>query len=413
MAVRVISVEIWKFCGGDRERRQVWLDLCRQCQQFTNRVWQEWLVYHVKAGTARKQREFLEAHAAWKRKEIAERPKSPTKAMPKDLSKAIYRTLSDEFTGMNARVRTLLQNKIQQGIASRKAASGSLPGWVSILLGNEGLPSFTKPLPIPFDKGNSKILAPESDGGNWRLEIRLDRDDDTGKSFVDVCELMTRKKKCGSIGATLSKIKSGDVKFCGSSIVFRNGKWFAQICFNDEKESAPIKGDKVAVLRPGTRCPWKLRMNGRSFFRGGFGRHVTSMRYIIARERLARQENYRWASSSGKGHGRNRACDPWTKLSSRWREFQKRYNHEVTTQIVRELVDRGIGKLVYLQPDGDESDTRFLSWSGVNDDRLFGWEYFQVKTLLAYKCQSAGIEFVCVKRGAMRESEPSSVAGGV
>lgn len=404
--IRVISLEIWKFCEGDRPRRQAWLDLAKMVQHATNRLWQVWELWHVENETPRLQREFLTAHAAWKRKE-GEKPVAPVKATPPELSKKIYVALTADFPELNGRVRTLLQNKVQTGIGSRKATSGALPGWVAILLCHEGRPSFTRPLPIPFDKCNSKLLAPESDLGNWRLEVRLERNGETGASVVDRCELMTRKKKTGHLAATLAKIAAGTLTFKGSAVVFDRGKWFAQICYDDqvEKVEHELDSTRTAYLIPGRRCPWILRVPGKSLYRGGFGRHVTAFRQVLGRERRARQENYKWASSSSKGHGRKRACDPWVKLSQRWKDFQKRYNHEVTTQIVRELVERKIGTLVYFQPEGERGQTRFLARAGVEDNRLAGWEFFQIKTMLAYKCERVGIKFSVKKFGTTAETD--------
>jgi hypothetical protein len=126
---------------------------------------------------------------------------------------------------------------------------------------------------------------------------------------------------------------------------------------------------KVLYVRPGRKKPWRVliqpkRIKDKSFQWGGNGQHVEYARHSVIRERDSRKEHYRWGGHNQKGHGGGRARSVWTKLSSQWRDFTKRYNNEVTRSIVRLAVSRGCGRIVYLQPTDKRRDNRYLSVAG-------------------------------------------------
>lgn len=409
MAVRIARFEIFKFCDGNKERREVWRSLSEQCQQISNRVWQMFERWHDDNQSVPKIKTFLNDLAAWRASKglKEDKPKLNLQAINSELSKLIYRDVSDNWPMIHARARVLLLNRLQQGIKSRKAASGSLSGWINVLFCREGRPSFTRPVPIPFDARNSRLVAPDGEGKNWRLEIKIERGDD-GTSVVDLCELMTRKRKARSQTAFLEKIASGQSKFCGSYLVYDRGKWFAMICHDTPSEKpAQLDADRKVTLLPGHFVPWIVAKGNRRSPRFGDGRHVVGMRRILFQQRQERQENYRWASSSLKGHGRKKATHGWEKLSSRWRDFVKRYNNEVTTKLVKECIADGVGTIEYFQPTGFQRDRRWLT----GDDYRCGWDYFQVKTMLAQKCERAGIKLISRQIGCERRANVEAKVG--
>jgi hypothetical protein len=83
----------------------------------------------------------------------------------------------------------------------------------------------------------------------------------------------------------------------------------------------------------------------------------------------------------------------WTKLSSRWKDFTKRYNNEVSKQVVNLAIREGCGRIVYLQPRDENREGRYLSTVGNDRISAMSWDYFQFGTMLASKCESEGIEY--------------------
>jgi hypothetical protein len=430
MSVRVASLEIFKFCSGDKARRQRWLDISVDLQHASNRWWQVWEQWHVQNRSVEQMKAFLDVYAAWRANgKQGDKPKPPVEAVPKELAKLLYETISREFRRLHSRTTVLFLNRIQQTVVKRKSASGNLSGWLSILFAYEGRPSFTRPQPIPFDKQPKspqvELLPPADATQNWRVRIRIEAAEVPGRvgkggrppvrqSVVEVCELMTRKRKVGRDKSELEKVVAGKAKLLGSYLVYDRGKWYIKFTIDEEIEKLQLDADKVARLRAGRGTPWYLWVPGRRRpgRRGGFGYYIAGMRRKIGYERRERKEHYRHAGSVSKGRGRKRATAAWTKLSDRWRRFVKHVNQNFTTQIVRELVRQGIGKLEYWQPEPGSrfAESRYLARQGKTPELRDGtaWDWFQVKTVLAYKCQRAGIEFVAVKHGASKDDETSS-----
>ena len=413
MLVSVTPFEIFKFAGGDKARRAQWKLVSEECQQIHNRVWQLFLQWHSVNGSVAKIKAGLEALAAWRAAggDKETKPKPEVVAIGSELCKIIYRDVSDGWPDVHSRTRVLLLNRLVSGIRTRKACRGSLPGWINILFCREGIPSFTHPVPIPFDKVNSHLIPPDDENDNWRLSVKVERSPSDGHSLVDECELMTRKRKTRRIAGVLSRIAEGLSSFRGSYLVCDRGKWVAMICHTSAAEQANmLDSTRKAILMPGVHNAWVVKKNGmirrRFADRNGEARHVLGMRRLIFGERQERQANYRWASSSHKGHGRGKATHGWEKLSSRWRDFVKRYNNEITTKLVKECVQDGIGTIEYYQPVDFQRDRRWLT----GKDYRCGWDYFQVKTMLSQKCQRAGIVFTTKQIGAVEEgAKPATI----
>lgn len=394
MTVRAAKIEIFGF-GRESGRRDNWKQLSIDCQRMQNRLWQIWLVHHAVNGSAEKLRQHFDAYNEWQKTKEGPKPEWPCKTLEPPLTKSadpksFYRILSAEFPGVNVRTRGLLTNAWQSRLSKRKAANGNLPGWVSILFANESLPSFTRPQPIPFDHDNAKLLKID---GKYYVEVRIERLAD-GKSVVELCELILNRRKTMSVRATVDKILSGEWTWKGSSLAFDRGKWFAMISY--EKPShvrVNINLDKVLYVRAGKAAPWRIHCDTRAQPFGGNGKHVGYFKRTIQRERGQRKEHYRWAGSVQKGSGRRRAEAVWTKLSSRWRHFAKRYNNEVSTRLVRWCIANGIGRIVYLQPKDRQRDSRYLTRVEDDGSSQMSWDYFQFGTLLAAKCEHEGIGY--------------------
>lgn len=395
MAVRCARIEIAGF-GKTSGRRDNWKQLAIDCQRIKNRLWQIWICHHVNNGSASKLRDHFTAYERWQETKAGNKPEWPCNAIGHELQdtkddRSFYRIINAEFPGIHIRTRGLIINSWQSLLLKRKSSSGSLPGWVAILFALESVPSFTKPQPIPFDKQNARLAK---DGDVYVLNIRIDRSEDTGKAVAERCELILGKRKCRSVRATVDKILRGEYAWKGSDIVFDKGKWFASISYEIPKsDRKALDDEKVMFVRPGCYHPWIVRVGGKQWHMGGNGANVEHARRSLQRERASRKEHYRWAGSNQKGHGRHRADHVWTKLSSRWKDFAKRYNHELSRRIVQAAIKSGCGRIVYLQPKEKQRDSRQLSKAGNDGRHAMYWDYFQFGSMLASKCESEGIEY--------------------
>lgn len=413
MVVRACKIEVIL----PAERKPALRELAVECQRMTNRLWQTWLCHHVVAGSAKKLRDHFDAFAKWQETKEGTKPAWPCKAHEPPLTTSsdpgsYYRILVAEFGNVTSRTRGLLTNAWQSKVTTRKSSSGSLPGWVAILFGLESLPSFHKPLPIPFDKQCGRLVK---QGGKYICEMRMQRDDATGDSTIDRGELMLGKRKALSQRRIVDRVIDGEYAWRGCNLLFDRGKWFAVICYEMpvKTQQRAMDPDKVLYVRPGRSGPWRVRIDGgQSFAFGGDGKHVIYARRAIIDERNSRKTHYRWAGSAQKGRGTQRADAVWVKLSSRYKDFVKRYNHEVSRRLVNFAASRGIGRIVYLQPTGQHRDSRFLSTAGNDDRSGMFWDYFQFGSLLSSKCEAEGIEYGAKpkeKKQAQRKAKPNSM----
>ena len=394
-------------CILTKEQRELLQSLSEQTQAVANRFVEQWLVHHIQNGSREKLADWLAELREAREQGKKSKAKCPVNFLPDGFKPDEIRKwtdATDEFS-LKGRVAGLTLKRLEQTLRTKKASRGSLSGWIAILMNRESIPSYTSPLPIPFDSHNSRhpdragccgIVRRENN--EWDLRVSLTQ----GRNEYETIPLLTRKRKAAKQRIHLERIDDGRYKFSGSQI-YRDrstGKWMVAICYQDTiTQTKRLDHEKVAVLSPGRIEPWILQMQEGVYWRGGTGAHVTAMRMRLQQERSQRSEHYRYCGTDRKGHGGKTARLPWEKLSSKWKNFQKRYNEEVTTQIVREIVNRGYGTLEYLQPEGEKSNTRFLSVSGMRDGsfNLRGWEYHQVKTMLARKCESEGVQFNVVK----------------
>lgn len=412
-SIKATKVELWKFgkeSGTQAELKQ----LCIDCQTMLNRMWQMWLIWHTEQGSRERLISDLAAYRAWHDcEDKGKKPSWSVQPMSKELSGKIYHQMAAEFPGSNCRTRELLRNKWEQSVRNRKASSGSLSGWVAVVLGRESMPSFTKPHPIPFDKKNASLS--EEDGKQW-LTVRLLRDEHSPKSvkpsIVEVSQLMTAKRKAASQRAIIHNIVEGRWDFKGSSVVFDDGKWYASISYEYEQQvAADLQPTNSILLIPGKKVPWLVVCNidGRRWVQrfGGRGDNVRYARKKLLLERAGRQQSYRWGSSNNKGHGRKVAELPWTKLRDRWKDFTKTYNRGVVKQLVDLAIRHRAGTVIYYQPKEAKRLRTFLARAGNWPNSVMTWDWFQVGTLLANKCQEHGIEFS--KKEAATKADASTM----
>jgi hypothetical protein len=415
-SVRIVRLEVSTVADGWKDATARWREQQQQCREAANTIWQRWLYWHISNNSANKIRAWLNARKADKKAA----GKCPVEAVPNKLANEIYHFCATAFPTLGSRVRVLLQNKIISGIKSRKASSGSLPGWTAILLCHESVPSFTRGVPIPFDKDNCKLSI--GDGGELLIDLRTFRDEakkkgKTAPSITDRIVLWSKGKRVRSQVEVFKLVLTGEFKFCGSQLTYDNQhrKWFVMLAYKRPvHRAAKLNPEKTAYLLPGKRVPFVLWFpeDRRYINLQDDGTHIAFTRKRITGERRARNVNYRRATAR-KGKGFDHANRWRDDLSHVWSFFVRRVNHAVSHDAVRECVQHGYGKLVMIQPEGRVSETRALATLGSTGRDQTTWEFFQLKTMLEYKSQDVGVEFSAVKadgKGLLATGSGASVA---
>jgi hypothetical protein len=449
-----ITVLKFKVVGAEKADRNRWKQLGNEIKRISNAVRRIWLVEHTKLGNDRRVRDFIaetlawhkandEAARAWKKgnderleawkkgdrktrgpkpklapkPEPGPKPKCNVKADPKEIKAAVYEYVTRSYPGVHIRPAGLAMNLVMARLTGDKATKSAFPRWMLMLSDDGEYPSSSRPQPIPFDVKNSEVIPPLDNNGDFHVKLRITRIPTQGggnaKSTVDVLKIQTKGQRCASQTAKLWKLVTGEYALCGSSLVFREstGEWFVHICCDVPKaEKPPLDPDKTAVLRPGRHQPWFLRSSSYTAYVGGrTGRHVSHVRKQLLTQRWGRQEGYRHAGSARKGHGRRRALGKLPLLQNRWKDFVKTANQQLAKEVIDRCIANGAGQLIYCQPT--EGTTRFLHNAGKVPGRrdATSWDWYQVGSILAFKCKEVGIELKVRKSGEKTEQYGSGV----
>lgn len=411
-----ISVLKFKVIGAEAADRTRWKAIANQVKRLVNALRRKWLYEHTRLGNDRLVREFMDATQAWHKTDPRVRgpkPKCEVKACTPEMQQVIRAYLVANFPDLNSRVNDLALNLAIQRIKTDKASKSSYSRWMRILADDGEFPNSSAPQPIPFDSRNSEIIPPTEKDTDFYMKLRLDRIMSEGRktatSSVELLKIQTKGRNCASQTASLRKIVGGEYDFCGSSLVFREstGEWFVHICYRLPQEAKPdVDPGKVAFLRPAKTRPWFLRINESNFYAGGrSGRHVQHVRRQLLTQRWGRQEAYRYAGSSRKGRGRKRAIGKLYLLQTRWKDFVKTANQQMVKEVLDRCILNGVGTLYYFQPVDGVS--RFLHNAGKVAGRhdSTSWDWYQVGSILQYKCKDLGITLVVKKSG---ESKPTA-----
>lgn len=412
MATRKSAISVIRFeiVGLDKETRNRWKSLAQLVKRVTNCFWRWWLVLHTQAGNSQRVRDYLLELQAWH--EAGGQGACPVcevQCLTNEMTAAIRAEVKSEYPEVNHRCIGLVLQNLGRRAFRMKSGKGAVPRWMRIVADDGEYPSSSKPLPIPFDPSNSRIIVPEEDGKCFCLQLRLDRVERSGMKYAtstkDVCRLLSNDQT-----PLLWQIVNDELSFVGSNLVYveSKNKWFAHIYYQEKKKgpTKELESGRIAFLRPAKGRPWWLRVDGYHHYVGGRdGRHVAYVREQLMTERLGRNESYRHASSARRGHGRERAMGRTQLLRTRWKDFVKTANQRLAQQVMAMCVEHKCGRLVYFLPDGAARENRFLHTAGKKPEQQdnSSWDWRQVRRFLSHKCDQLGIEFEVRTMGVPRD----------
>lgn len=408
----VDSVDGANFRDDVQPRWFATMDLCRKA---ANLYYETWLVWHVQNQSALKLVDWFEQR---KSLGIKEAGPCPVEVLPIELGTLIYDTIKTRYESIQINVVTQLMQIVFRTLSSGKAASGSLPKWSAILLHNQGMPMFTRrEYPIPFSTGSKK--SPQNaklvkEGESRYIELKTWRLRVEGKSacvaVTDRVKLRMTGKRCKEQLLQFDKVCSGEWEFKGSQLVYdkNNKKWFINLCHQVPSRVEALNPEKMAYLLPGRDVPFHLLHNREDVWLQGRGNHILGMREKCWRKRTEMNYGNRKTLTLRRGHGRSAAMKLGERWHRKWREFVKRVNHAVSKDAVEWCVTHGVGTLVYLKPNDKKSATRFISGDFKNST----WEFFDLGSKLAYKCQDRGVTLKVVECGKTASGEVSPKTPG-
>lgn len=397
-ATRTQRYELVSFNGDKKEITGRWHEISNAVQEMTNAWWRHWEAWHTQHGSSEKLLEFASDLKKWHETKQGEKPKLSLKPIPSELSQSLSKVLGGGWPHIIERTRGLLSQILSKNL-TKKDLDGRWRQWQSILMNRQGRPNCTRSQPIPFDSRTSDIQPIEGEK-NYQFKVRLSLVA-KGKSLTDRCQLFVKRPNDLG-GVVLSRIVSGAYKFCGSSIVWNEAKkkWFALITYQ-MPITPPVAGDGVATFYPSKSSAWALIHGSRVREFNDAGHVAGHIRQSLNNQKWSRNRKERFKSSNSRGHGRGRAQGWQQKLSKKWVDSVNTINHQVSSDVVKHCQQNGIGLLIYLQPDDERRATRFLTNVGKDAHRedATAWDYADMATKLAYKCQEAGIALEVRKSG--------------
>lgn len=414
--VRSLVVEVSRLSDDKQEHWRLFREieaLMVQVQEIQNAFFDRWRAWHFENKTAEK---LLAFHAAWKKyldakKPKDERPSLGVKAVPDEFLREFRVYVKTLWPGIHSRVSEVILSKLVGVTGSTKSVKGNWPGWHSWLLHRQMIPQFTCPCPLPFDKKCS-FLELKKEQDVTVLHCSLARVPVPGKtknaSVVYHATIWDRGKSMRSRRDMLRNLIAGNgAKLASSQLFIKDGKLFASLAYKKPKPSLAV-GEVAAVLRPGSKSPFRMRVSGRSFRVGGDGRVVATVRRQLMAQRWSRQHTYRQsASSSRKGHGLNRAMEKVTLLSNRWRDFVRTCNRNWAVDVCRRAVASGVGLIVFCPSD---AESRFLSKAGRFDSRdRSRWDWYAFQKILQDKAVEFGLTVEIVKSSDSEDVAVSNV----
>ena len=401
----------------DEDTHEAMLFLVREQQRLINSAWKIWISYHTIHRTEQKIIEYLKVHDAWKEADKKTRGKKPKPSYdpfpetdwqltckkregskPANLIDDIYHYCCEAFPEMIPGNIICVLSKWRKTIISRKAAKGSLPGWSSILLGNEGIPSFNKAQPICLDKRNFEIVDQE---GDFWLFFKARRTG-PGQLVRDRGKLFLNKKQCMSYRDKIKNMVYGvDGYECkGSQIVREGRKWFISVSYTFPKEDLHFDHDRTLTITPEVDYPfsWQIDDDEKFSFMDRSEKFVERSRQRIERQRKDRNKQFKNASQSRKGKGAKRARAANARMSNSWNNVVSNINRELAAKAVWRCKKDGIGTIVYQKPRIGKD--LCLSRAGVQELLDEGikvrsnWQWHQLESKLQNAAGKFGIKVV-------------------
>ncbi len=370
-------------------------------QKAVNYFWLAWLREHLKAGSPAKIMAFMEAWKLWRDTQKKDRgnrrmekPEWPCQMLDNELRNKLRAETLKSFPQLGSRLVDLALNIEVQRMNACKSNKSGFHRWMRILTYQGELPQSCNPQPIPFDPANAGIIV---DGDDYRLTVKTEVVGKRGKNnalATDTFTLVTRAKKARSQAAELKRITRGEYKFCGSRLVFKDGKWFAHICYRQSRPIEAVGGDLVAFVRFGLRHPIVVRCDGRHYYPGGYhGRHIEAKRRQLTGHMRSRRENYHHSASEGRGHGRRRAYQKMQVVRRIWSDFVDSCNKMACAKIAQTCKQLGVARVQYLPPKSE--GTRFVCTAGVypGQQAFTGWQFYHFKNQLEERLKREGVAF--------------------
>lgn len=429
-AVRVLRLKI---VAPSAEEVARWSEIAVLAQRVRNRMTHEWWGWHTDRGhdglirewlaeftrLARARQEASEAfykerggkrnaadahrlkrqcQAHLKKLGIGKPPSCPVHPAPGECRNHVQRRLEAIYPAIHCKVLSATLKIFFDDLVRHKSMKSRFKKWHRILADLGEQSSFAQAQPIVLIAGRTYLECtgrPEDDAAEWRMRFRIDRRESVAgngapkiTSTEEDVAIRTFGKRLAGIRVTLRRIARGEDKQIGSSLIQRDGAWYIHLGYHRPNPKRPeVDPTRRAVLRAAGDHPWDLDVGSDdSIWLLGALRLLPWHRRRLASMRSTRREATK-SNKGGHGHDGREHC-----FRNRLAAYKVTVMQRTAAKAVEILLDRGIGKLVLVEPAGET----YLEGAGNHAGARDGWPWDQQKGILAMACQNAGLDFSVV-----------------
>jgi len=407
---KIIRIELTGSDGDFAADKKCLAGLATQMQQVVNDYTNHWLRLHQQAGNHLTVREWIEKDKEWAKVYKGKKGAPPRVKCPVDpcdlvMSRQLYKLLTEEHGNLGTKPIGIVTQIAAKTLTKMPSSKSAYKRWMTILSGLGEFPQAQKQAPVPFYTSNANIIVPKTIKEPWKLEVRFEKKVGTRTLRPMVFKMRTSGQNLKAIREALWKIAAGEWIFNTSSLVLRDGRWYAHICYKiTDAEKYPLDANKMAFVSAGYYGGMMLRIGKRTLMGLLDGKQIERTRQSLTNQRFGKNESYKYASSARKGHGR-KSIQWRDKIRMKWRDMVKTTNSRWAAEVVKRCIKSKTGHVVVYQPAGNWRDSRYLSKIGKIPGlrESTGWDWYQMQLLLQQACKAAGIEVTVKKIGERKK----------
>lgn len=270
-----------------------------------------------------------------------------------------YQLLSHKFKGQLPTHIISCLNKNLTGLYNKER--------VALMAGERSLRLYRHPVPVPV-KGTD-IIRLQSNGRDFcfhifRIPLRTYLGKDEDKRIL------------------LQQTISGEVQLCSSSLMVEDGKLFLLACFKQPIQPATLNPEVLAEASLSLEYPITLKI--------GKHRYTIGTKESFLHRRLAIQSaRQRLQLATGRGgHGRKRKLKALEHLHGAESNYIRTELHRYSKKLVDLCIHHGAATILLVHQTAKETAAKEDAFV------LRNWSYYQLKEMILYKAQRAGIRML-------------------
>ncbi len=236
----------------------------------------------------------------------------------------------------------------------------------ALLSGDRSLRHYRHPMPVPI-KGTD-IVRLQSVGREFsfqlfRIPLRTYLGKDEDKRIL------------------LQQTIAGEVQLCSSSLLVEDGKLFLLACFKQPIRPLTLNSEVLAEASLSLEYPISLKI-GKHRYNIGTKESFLHRRLSI---QAARQRLQQSVTNSRGGHGRKRKLKALEKLQGAEANYIRTELHRYSKKLIDLCIRHGAATLLLVHQTEKETAAKEDAFV------LRNWNYYELKEMIAYKAQRAGI----------------------